>query len=185
MTHDAPHGSPLPLTGMAITTPPTSDAAELYVEHREHRSTGPHAHHRPSWDEYFLRIAEVVSSRSQDPDTRHGCVLVDANHRIISTGYNGPIAGIQDETVPTTRPEKYLWFVHAEDNAILFARASLDTATAYITGYPCAACLRRLLQAGVSRIVCGVRSSACITNEERAACEEMARQVSARIEIRP
>ncbi|MFN7337838.1 MAG: cell division protein DedD, partial [bacterium] len=46
---------------------------------------------RPSWDEYFLSIAEMVSRRSPDPNTKHGCVIVDSGKRILSTGYNGPV----------------------------------------------------------------------------------------------
>jgi len=128
---------------------------------------------RPSWDEYFLALAEQVSRRSPDPSTKHGCVLVDRDKRVISTGYNGPVAGLPNHLVPLTRPEKYNWFIHAEDNAVAFARCDLRGATAYITGQPCAACYRRLLQVGVRRIVYAGRSSACITPEETAACRTM------------
>src|SRR3954454_8080029 len=107
---------------------------------------------RPSWDEYFLTMAEQVSSRSPDPSTKHGCVLVGADRRVISTGYNGPVAGVPNELVPMGRPAKYDWFTHAEDNAIAFARCDLRGCTAYITGRPCAACFRRFLQVGVRRI---------------------------------
>lgn len=129
---------------------------------------------RPSWDEYFLTIAEQVSRRSPDPHTKHGCVLVDSDNRVISTGYNGPISGLPNGIVPLTRPEKYDWFIHAEDNAVAFARCDLRGATAYVTGAPCAACFRRLLQVGVKRIVYGGRSSKCISDVESEACRLMA-----------
>ncbi len=129
---------------------------------------------RPSWDEYFLNLAEQVSSRSPDPDTKHGCVLVDQDHRVISTGYNGPVSGFPNDLVPLTRPEKYDWFIHAEDNAVAFARCDLRGATAYITGPPCAACFRRLLQVGVRRIVHASRKSKCISQTEMEACRTMA-----------
>lgn len=129
---------------------------------------------RPTWDEYFLTIAEQVSRRSPDQHTKHGCVLVDKDHRVISTGYNGPVSGLPNEMVPLTRPEKYNWFIHAEDNAVAFARCDLTGATAYVTGPPCAACFRRLLQVGVSRIVYGDRLSACIDDAEWEACKLMA-----------
>ncbi|MCC6681796.1 MAG: CMP deaminase [Phycisphaeraceae bacterium] len=128
---------------------------------------------RPSWDEYFMAIAEQVSRRSPDQHTKHGCVLVDADHRVISAGYNGPVAGVPHEIVPLTRPEKYNWFIHAEDNAVAFARCDLRGATAYVTGPPCAACFRRLLQVGVTRIVYGDRQSACISESESQACQQM------------
>lgn len=130
---------------------------------------------RPTWDEYFLQLAEQVSRRSPDPNTQHGCVLVDPDNRVISTGYNGPIAGIPNEHVPLERPAKYDWFIHAEDNAVAFARCDLRGATAYVTGEPCAACFRRLLQVGVRRIVHGGRNSKCISDDERSACLTMAK----------
>ncbi len=129
---------------------------------------------RPSWDEYFLALAEQVSRRSSDPNTKHGCVLVDSDHRVISTGYNGPVSGLPNDLVPLVRPEKYDWFIHAEDNAVIFARCDLRGATAYVTGTPCAACFRRLLQVGVRRIVQGGRQSTCLTDREHAACATMA-----------
>ncbi|MHC5115122.1 MAG: deoxycytidylate deaminase [Planctomycetota bacterium] len=129
---------------------------------------------RPSWDEYFLRLAEDVSRRSPDPSTKHGCVIVDADRRVVSTGYNGPVAGLTNDIVPLTRPEKYDWLIHAEDNAVAFARCDLRGATAYVTGAPCAACFRRLVQVGIRRIVHGERTAASLTASELDACQKMA-----------
>lgn len=140
----------------------------------EHQPT-PDAPRRPTWDEYFLAITEDVSRRSPDPNTKHGCVLVDGSRRIVSTGYNGPVSGLPHSLVRFERPDKYDWFVHAEDNAVAFARCDLRGATAYVTGTPCAACFRRLLQVGVRRIVQGPRQSACLTDREMQACHAMAK----------
>jgi dCMP deaminase len=129
---------------------------------------------RPSWDEYFLAIAEQISRRSPDPSTRHGCVLVDRDMRVISTGYNGPVSGLPNDMVPLERPSKYDWMIHAEDNAVAFARCDLRDATAYVTGTPCAACFRRLLQCGIRRIVQGERQANCLTEREMTACRAMA-----------
>jgi dCMP deaminase len=138
---------------------------------------------RPSWDEYFLALAEQVSKRSPDPSTKHGCVLVDSGRRVVSTGYNGPVAGLPNEVVPLTRPAKYDWFIHAEDNAVAFARCDLRGATAYVTGPPCSACFRRLLQVGIRRIVYGARQSACISEAERAACDTMAKLLNVEVVV--
>ncbi len=119
------------------------------------------------WDRYFLEIAEVVSTRSPDPNTKHGCVLVDKNNRVLSTGYNGPIQGLPEGLVEFERPQKYLWMIHAEDNAVTFSKCDLTDSVAYITGRPCIQCLRRLVQAGVCRIVFGTREAKCITDEEK------------------
>lgn len=136
---------------------------------------------RPSWDEYFLKMAEQVSTRSPDPNTKHGCVLVSPDRRVISTGYNGPVAGLPNEMVPLERPAKYNWFIHAEDNAVSFARCDLRGCTAYVTGVPCAACFRRLLQVGVRRIVFGSRESKCISEEELRACDAMAQALGVEV----
>ncbi|MHC4414044.1 MAG: deoxycytidylate deaminase [Planctomycetota bacterium] len=143
------------------------------------------AAHRPSWDEYFMALADQVSRRSPDPSTQHGCVLVDSDNRVISTGYNGPVTGLPNDLVPLERPAKYDWLIHAEDNAVAFARCDLRGATAYVTGAPCAACFRRLLQVGVRRIIYGGRSSACITDSERDACRVMAEQLGVEVRIWP
>lgn len=130
---------------------------------------------RPDWDTYFLQIADVISRRSPDPSTKHGCVLVDVNNRIISTGYNGPVQGIDHSLIPfDKRPDKYDWMIHAEDNAVAFAKCDLIDTTAYITGPPCAPCFRRLLQAGVIRIVHSGRGYHSFDEHEQEACQIMA-----------
>lgn len=136
---------------------------------------------RPSWDEYFLQLAQQISTRSPDPNTQHGCVLVSADKRVISTGYNGPVAGLPNEMVPLDRPAKYDWFIHAEDNAVAFARCDLRGCTAYVTGRPCAACFRRLLQVGIRRIVYGGLESACISGGEVEACSQMAKALGVEV----
>ncbi len=129
------------------------------------------------WDNYFMNIAECVSQRSPDPSTKHGCVIVDQNNRVLSTGYNGPVKGFPNSKVDFTRPNKYVWMIHAEDNAVLFARCDLSGATAYITGHPCAQCFRRLVQAGVKRIVYGPKMSACLDEYEISVCDKISREL--------
>jgi len=134
---------------------------------------------RPSWDEYFLTLTEQISQRSPDPNTKHGCILVDSDKRVLSTGYNGPVSGLPHDLINFERPAKYDWFIHAEDNAVSFARCDLSGGTAYVTGTPCAACFRRLLQVGIRRIVHGSRQSACLTDREFDACCAMAKALEA------
>ena len=113
---------------------------------------------RPGWEEYFMMMADLVSTRSKDPNTHHGCVIVDPNHRVISCGYNGCIQHIDDSKIPQTRPEKYHYYVHAEQNAILFAKQDLTGCYSFTTGAPCSTCGKMLLQAGISRIYYGKRT---------------------------
>lgn len=129
------------------------------------------------WDEYFMTIAEDVSLRSPDPHTKHGCVLVDTNNRIVSTGYNGPIKGLDHALVELKRPHKYNWMIHAEDNAVLFAKCNLEGCTAYITGHPCADCFRRLVQAGIRRVCYGDRMSACISPGQFKMCADVCKNL--------
>lgn len=125
---------------------------------------------RPEWDAYFLLIAKAVAKRADCRRRRHGCVLVDADHRIIATGYNGAPAG-EPGCLSGACPRGLLSYdeveslssydsgpgmcisVHAEANALLYARASCKGATAYITGEPCPTCHKLLRGAGVERIV--------------------------------
>lgn len=120
------------------------------------------------WDLYFLSIAKIVSVRSIDPSTKHGCVIVDVNNRIVSVGYNGPVNGIDDEQVPLTRPDKYNWILHSEENAVLFSTVSLEGCKAYITGFPCPRCFRMLAQKGIVKIVYGSTKSNCISSKDYA-----------------
>eukprot|EP00958_Prasinococcus_capsulatus_P029561 scaffold7519_cov417-Prasinococcus_capsulatus_cf.AAC.1 len=61
-------------------------------------------------------------------------------------GYNGPVQGLSHDVVDFERPGKYYYMIHAEMNALLFAQCNLSGATAYVTGHPCAGCMRSLLQ---------------------------------------
>jgi dCMP deaminase len=109
---------------------------------------------RPDWDSYFMSIAFVAAMRSIDPSTKHGCVITK-NKKILSIGYNGPPRGLNDEMIPLTRPEKYPFMTHAEENAILNSDVSMEDSVVYITGWPCHKCFRMLIQKGVSEIIYG------------------------------
>ena len=108
---------------------------------------------RPEWDDYFLGIAQVVAQRSHDAQTQHGCVITDANHRIIGVGYNGFPRGMDDSSLPTTRPEKYPWMIHAERNALSNCVIRPDKGIAYVTGQCCNDCIMALWQEGVETVV--------------------------------
>jgi len=108
---------------------------------------------RPDWHNYFLGLAKVVSQRSHDTQTQHGCVITDSNHRILGVGYNGFARGLNDDLLPTTRPEKYPWMIHAERNALSNCIVRPDNATAYVTGQCCNDCIMALWQEGVSTVI--------------------------------
>ena len=131
---------------------------------------------RPDWDSYFMSLCYVVSQRSIDPDTKHGCVVVDEDKTILSVGYNGPPRNCNDNIVPLTRPAKYVWLIHSEEAAILnAARAgvSLKSSFFYITGYPCEKCIRDIINVGAKKIIFGPIKSQCVTNETQEIVNKM------------
>ncbi|WP_338750250.1 cytidine/deoxycytidylate deaminase family protein [Bacillus sp. FJAT-52991] len=111
---------------------------------------------RKSWDEYFLDIAEVVSTRSTCNRLHVGCVIVKDKH-IVATGYNGSIHGHEhcdEEGCLLSDEKRCIRCLHAELNAVLHAdRDRLKGAAAYVTHEPCENCAKTLAQAGIQRII--------------------------------
>ena len=107
---------------------------------------------RPNWTNYFLGIAKVVSLRSHDIHTQHGCVITDRNNRILGVGYNGFPKGMDDSILPTYRPEKYTWMIHAESNALSNCVIRPDNCIAYVTGQSCNDCIMALWQEGITEV---------------------------------
>lgn len=106
------------------------------------------------WDNRFLELAWHIASWSKDPSTKVGCILVDSDRHIISTGYNGFPRGVEDSQPRLNfRETKYMMVQHAEANAVLQAVASTKGSTAYVTHHPCSSCAGMLIQAGVKRVV--------------------------------
>jgi dCMP deaminase len=107
---------------------------------------------RPIWTDYFLGLSKVVSQRSHDIHTQHGCVITDQNNRILGVGYNGYPRGLDDDNLPKTRPEKYPWMIHAERNALSNCVVRPDSGIAYVTGQSCNDCIMELWQEGVQTV---------------------------------
>jgi deoxycytidylate deaminase len=121
---------------------------------------------KPDWIQYCLGLAFVVSLRSPDTSTKHGCVITNDKHQIIATGYNGYLAGIDDNLVPKTRPEKYDYTIHSEVNALLNAPISVSGGIAYITGKCCNPCFQSLIQAGVKTFYMATGRGSVLLNEK-------------------
>ncbi|MBQ2672769.1 hypothetical protein IJH26_01215 [Candidatus Saccharibacteria bacterium] len=106
------------------------------------------------WDEYFMKIAETVSTRSKDPSSKMGCVIVDPKKRVVSSGYNGMIQGADESKMTLDeRPMKYYFATHSEMNAVIFAHQDLQDCTIYNRVATCENCLKYCLQAGIKRFV--------------------------------
>jgi dCMP deaminase len=113
-------------------------------------------HERSSWALTWMSIAlQYANHRSVDPATRHGCIFVSKNNKLLAMGYNSFPADCQDDKLPLTRPEKYEIIVHSETNAIINSERSLEGATAYITGFPCPRCFGNMINAKIKKIVYG------------------------------
>lgn len=122
---------------------------------------------RPSWDDYFLAIAQVVSTRADCTRRKVGAVLVDPQHRILATGYNGAPPGSPGclegacprgqksfEEHPAYTDYDDCISVHAEANALLYADGWHSRgATLYSTDMPCRGCQKLIEGAGVAQVI--------------------------------
>ena len=120
---------------------------------------------RPSWDEYFLRITEEVSSRATCLRRHVGAILV-RDKRILTTGYNGAPRGISHcadvgclrelHDVPSGERHELCRGLHAEMNALLQAAShgvNIEGSVLYSTTHPCTLCVKMLVNCGICRIV--------------------------------
>lgn len=120
---------------------------------------------RPDWDNYFMKIASVVSTRSTCMRRRVGALLV-CNRRILSTGYNGAPPGLnhcseagcirEELKIPSGEKHELCRGLHAEQNAIIQAAVhgvAIRDSILYCTHYPCAVCAKMLISAGVQSLV--------------------------------
>ncbi|NMA92743.1 MAG: cytidine deaminase [Firmicutes bacterium] len=120
---------------------------------------------RPSWDSYFIEIAQVVASRSTCLRRQVGAVMVK-DRRLLTTGYNGSPTGLahcrelgclrEKLQVPSGERHELCRGLHAEQNAIIQAAiygVSIKGATLYCTHFPCSLCAKMLINAGICRLV--------------------------------
>ncbi|MCF6462228.1 deoxycytidylate deaminase [Clostridium sp. Cult1] len=112
---------------------------------------------RKSWNEYFMQIAEIVATRSTCDRAEVGCLIVNDDNRIVSTGYNGSISGNPhcDDVGHTMRDGHCIATIHAEMNALLYCAKegiSVNGCKIYVTHFPCLNCTKALIQAGIKKI---------------------------------
>lgn len=106
------------------------------------------------WDRRFLKMAAEAASWSKDESTQVGAYIIGKHRKPLSHGYNGMPRGVKDD-VPERheRPAKYLFFEHAERNAIYNSDNNLEGSTMYVTHFPCADCARAIIQNQIARVV--------------------------------
>ena len=122
-------------------------------------------HERPSWDEYFMKLANEVATRTTCMRRGVGALIVK-ERRILATGYNGVPTGLrhcdvtgclcQQLGVPSGQRHEICRGLHAEQNALLQAARygiNIEGASIYITTQPCVVCAKMLINAGISEII--------------------------------
>ncbi len=122
---------------------------------------------RPDWDDYFLKVSDVVADRATCDRGRAGCVIAK-DKRILTTGYVGAPAGlphcdeaghqIKEITHKDGNTSKHcVRTTHAEQNAIVQAArsgVSIKNATLYCKMTPCHDCAKMIANSGIGRVVC-------------------------------
>jgi len=115
---------------------------------------------RLSWSDYFMEVADLIAKRSTCDRKHVGAVYVKDNV-ILSTGYNGSIAGaphcddVGHDLAIVMGRESCVRTVHAEMNGIYTAAklgVSLNNATLYVNTYPCWNCFKAIYSVGVSLV---------------------------------
>ncbi|MBW2145522.1 MAG: cytidine/deoxycytidylate deaminase family protein [Deltaproteobacteria bacterium] len=125
----------------------------------------PVSHERPSWDQYFMEITQLVAKRSTCLRRQVGAVLVK-DKRILATGYNGAPMGLRhcaeigclraQQGVPSGERHELCRGLHAEQNAIIQAAyhgITIKGSNLYCTNQPCIICTKMLINSGIVRIL--------------------------------
>ena len=121
---------------------------------------------RPTWDEYFMQMAELTAQRSTCLRRHVGAVIVQDKH-VVATGYNGAPKGVahcaeiggclrEKMGIPSGERHELCRALHAEQNAIIQAATlaqSIEGASIYITHQPCIIFAKMIINAGIKRIV--------------------------------
>ncbi|CAC11457.1 probable dCMP deaminase [Thermoplasma acidophilum] len=120
---------------------------------------------RPTWDEYFMRMAYLAASRTNCIRRKVGAVIVK-DRNVLATGYNGPPSGTahcdvvgcirEDLKVPSGERHELCRGLHAEQNAIIQAAVhgvSIKDSTIYVTTHPCVVCSKMIMNAQIKEIV--------------------------------
>jgi dCMP deaminase len=107
-----------------------------------------------SWNEYHMKLAEIIKLRSPDPNRKVGAVLVSLlDNHIISTGYNGLVSGSNDQIDWSNRELVKSLVIHAETNCLLHCRnLTNEPLKMYITTSPCKECIKLIATLNIKEI---------------------------------
>ncbi|MHB1708891.1 MAG: deoxycytidylate deaminase [Thermoplasmataceae archaeon] len=120
---------------------------------------------KPTWDQYFMRMAFLAASRSSCTRRKVGAVIVN-DKNVLATGYNGPpsntancdvVGCIRDDlNIPSGERHELCRGLHAEQNAIIQAAVhgvSIANSKIYVTTHPCVVCSKMLMNAKIEEII--------------------------------
>lgn len=107
---------------------------------------------RLDWDTYFMNIANEVKNRSKDTVTKVGAVIVNQDNELVSTGYNGFPKGMEEDELDWVSVNKHMYVIHAEANAILYAKRDLKGCKIYTTLSPCNNCAKLIAASGIKEV---------------------------------
>lgn len=109
------------------------------------------------WKNYFIKSLLLTRDLSKDNETSVGALIIDIEKKvIISSGFNGLPRGVKDLPERLTRPDKYMYTIHAEINAILTAQnlgRSIKGKTMLTTLAPCCHCTSVICQSGIAEVI--------------------------------
>ena len=109
---------------------------------------------RASFSDWLLGIAAAAATRSRDPSTQVGAVIVRPDKSVAAVGYNGFPRGMEDRPEwYEERAEKYDRVIHAEMNALMSMKEHAAGCTIAITHPPCKDCAKHIAAAGITRVV--------------------------------
>jgi len=123
---------------------------------------------RPTWNEYFMKLAWLVAERSTCVRHHVGAVIV-RDKRILTTGYNGAAVGLQDcislgclrnkLNIPSGQRHEICRAIHAEQNTIIQAGyhgISIRASTLYCTHSPCILCAKIIVNTGITKVITNI-----------------------------
>jgi len=120
---------------------------------------------RPSWDEYFIDIVDLIKTRSTCVRRQVGALIVK-DKRILASGYNGAPMGCkhctqigclrQEMGIPSGQRHELCRGIHAEQNAIIqaaYSGVSVKGSVLYVTNQPCVLCAKMIINSGIAKII--------------------------------
>ncbi|RCX14329.1 dCMP deaminase [Anaerobacterium chartisolvens] len=120
---------------------------------------------RPTWDEYFMDIVNLIKTRSTCIRRQVGALIVK-DKRILATGYNGAPVGCkhcaeigcmrEQMQIPSGERHELCRAIHAEQNAIVqaaYSGTSVKDGTMYVTHQPCVLCAKMIINSGIKKVV--------------------------------